>query len=267
MRTHEQTVHDQFDPKAEAYLHSTVHAQGPDLAHAAGLVGRAIPPSGTALDVGCGAGHLSFALASRLERVVAVDPSARMLETVATAAAVRGLQQIETHQAGAESLPFCDSAFDLVGTRFSAHHWRSVESGIHEMRRVLAPRGYLLVIDVLGHEDPLVDTHLQTMELLRDPSHVRNRSACEWRKFLAAAGFEDVQEMQWSLRLDFQSWIERMRTPPLQASTIRELQRSAAREVQEMLAFEADGSFSVRTGLFWARRPAAPPAPARSALG
>jgi hypothetical protein len=121
------------------------------------------------------------------------------------------------------------------------------------MRRVLQPHGRLLLIDVLGHEDPLVDTHLQSMELLRDPSHVRNRSAGEWQSLLGTAGFVDVEYAEWPLRLEFAPWVERMRTPSQRTAMIRTLQNEAPREVQEALAFEADGSFTVRTGLFWAR--------------
>ncbi len=264
MRSHDQKVHDQFDSQAQAYLQSGVHARGPDLSHAESLLrqalsggGKALPVLG-ALDVGCGAGHLSFALASTLgrgaARVVALDPSAAMLATVTQAAAMRGLSRIETCQAGAESLPFDDSSFGWAVTRYSAHHWRHLEAGLREMSRVLVPGGRLLVIDVLGDEDPLVDTHLQTLELLRDPSHVRNRSGSQWQDLLAQAGFRDVEAFQWPLRLEFSSWVERMRTPQARVAVIRELQCSAARDVQEALALEADGSFTVRTGSFWARR-------------
>jgi ubiquinone/menaquinone biosynthesis C-methylase UbiE len=253
MRTHDQSVQDQFDSRAQEYLSSQVHAEGPDLVHAKSVVARAIPAAGQALDVGCGAVHLSFALAPGLSRVVALDPSPNMLATVIKAAAARGLNQIETRQASAESLPFADSSFCLVCTRYSAHHWRRLETALGEMRRVLRPRGYLLVIDVLGHEDPLVDTHLQAMELLRDPSHVRNRSTRQWHSLLHAAGFAEIQHVQFPLRLAFSAWVERMRTPPASVSIIRALQNEAPREVQEALAFEADGSFTVRTGLFWAR--------------
>jgi ubiquinone/menaquinone biosynthesis C-methylase UbiE len=254
MRTHGQSVQDQFDSQAHAYLTSPVHAEGPDLAHAKNLVGHAALGTGHAIDVGCGAGHLSFALAPGLARVVALDPSPSMLATVEKAAAVRGLPNIETRQASAESLPFAGSSFDLACTRYSAHHWTRLESALQEMHRVLRPRGRLLIIDVLGHEEPLVDTHLQSMELLRDPSHVRNRSATEWRSLLEAAGFVDVEHAQWPLRLTFAAWVERMRTSPERTSIIRALQNEAPREVQEALAFEPDGSFAVRTGLFWARR-------------
>ena len=157
MRTHDEAVHDQFDPQARAYLASVVHASGPDLEHARELVTREVSPAGAALDVGCGAGHLSFALAPVLERVVALDPSCGMLGIVAEAALHRGLRRIETREGGAESLPFEDATFDVVATRFSAHHWRFLEAGLTEMYRVLKARGHLLVIDCLGHEDPLVE--------------------------------------------------------------------------------------------------------------
>ncbi len=253
MRTHDQSVQDQFDSRAQAYLTSHVHAQGPDLAQAVSLVKRAVAATGQGLDVGCGAGHLSFALAPSLARMVALDPSPNMLATVERAAIERGLPGIETRLASAESLPFADSSFCLACTRYSAHHWLQMEAALREMRRVLEPRGHLLVIDVLGHENPLVDTHLQSMELLRDPSHVRNRSVGEWHSLLETAGFADIQTVQWPLRLAFGLWTERMRVSPERTSVIRAMQIEAPREVHEALAFESDGSFTVRTGLFWAR--------------
>ena len=62
MTTHQQSVHDQFNPQAQAYLESSVHAKGKDLERARDLIKQAILPTDTGLDVGCGAGHLSYAL-------------------------------------------------------------------------------------------------------------------------------------------------------------------------------------------------------------
>ena len=251
MRTHQQTVQSQFDPRAEAYLTSAVHSAGPDLARAKELVSQSVPATARALDIGCGAGHLGCALAPLVARMVAFDPSPGMLATVAKAAAAKGLNGIETRQGAAESLPFGDHSFHLVCTRFSAHHWTRLEDAVREMSRVLAPAGHVLVIDTLGHEDALVDTFMQSIELLRDPSHVRNRSSREWRSLLRAAGLLELECAAWATRLDFASWTQRMHTPADRVAVIRSLQEGAPREVREALAIEPDGSFTIRTGLFW----------------
>ncbi|MGY4828266.1 class I SAM-dependent methyltransferase [Sphaerotilaceae bacterium SBD11-9] len=252
---HAQSNHAQFDPQAQAYLHSAVHAQGPDLAAAHALAARHLPAAtARVLDVGCGAGHLSFALAPAVNEVVALDPSPSMLATVAQAAAERGLPQVRTVQAGAEALPFGDGHFCMTATRYSAHHWTRLDAALREMHRVTKPGGYLMVIDVLGDDDALVDTHLQAMELLRDPSHARDRSAVEWRSLIAEAGYELIEHTHWPLRLEFASWVARMRTPAASVAMIRALQRGAPQEVHDALAIEPDGSFSARTGLFFARK-------------
>ena len=220
------------------------------------LVSEFVSADARALDLGCGAGHLSFLVASHVASVVALDPSPGMLVTVANSASARGLPQIETQLGSAESLPFPDKAFSLVCTRYSAHHWAQLETAVQQMHRVVKPGGYALVIDVLGDDDVLTDTHLQTWELLRDASHVRNQAAGYWKSQLTSAGFEVLQDFQWPLRLEFGPWVERMRTPSERVSVIRSMQLGAPREVQERLSIESDGSFTVRTGLFWAHKSA-----------
>ena len=254
MRTHEQTVQHQFDPRVEAYLNSVVHSAGPDLEYAKGLVQRTEAHADQALDIGCGAGHLAFALAPYLGRVVALDPAPGMLAAVSSGAAQRGLSQIEVRQGNAESLPFPDGKLPLVCTRYSAHHWTRLETALQEMHRVLAPGGHVLLIDTLGAEDALTDTFLQSTELLRDVSHVRNRSRNEWRSLLHSIGLTELAYREWPTRLDFSSWVARMRTPADRVAVIRGLQEAAPREVRESLAIEADGSFTLRTGLFWLRK-------------
>src|SRR5580658_10768320 len=114
-----------FGSNAESYLTSEVHAKGADLERLS-AVARQLA-SQRALDLGCGAGHASFALArGGARRVTAYDPSADMLAVVATEAARHGLDAIDTHIGVAEALPFESNTFDCVVTRFSAHHWADV---------------------------------------------------------------------------------------------------------------------------------------------
>jgi ubiquinone/menaquinone biosynthesis C-methylase UbiE len=75
----------QFGARAASYLSSAVHSKGADLDRLTALVSGSRPES--VLDVGCGAGHASYAAAAgQAQRVVAYDPSADMLSVVAVEA-------------------------------------------------------------------------------------------------------------------------------------------------------------------------------------
>jgi ubiquinone/menaquinone biosynthesis C-methylase UbiE len=247
-------VEAQFGPRAEAYLQSPVHAQGDDLtAFAAMLTGR----SGAArlLDLGCGGGHMAFAAAPHVGEVVAYDLSSEMLAVVGRAAAERGFRNIVTEQGGAESLPFADGSFDWVASRFSAHHWSDWTAGLREAFRVLKPGGRGVFIDVISPGVPALDTYLQSVEVLRDTSHVRDYARAEWEAALAAAGFLTTASRTHRLRMEFASWLLRMRTPPELATAIRLLQAAMAQSVRRHFAIEADGSFIIDVATFEVARP------------
>ena len=92
-----------------------------------------------ALDMGSGGGHVAYLMARHANAVAAVDLSAEMLAAVAETAKSKGLANIETHRASVERLPFADGSFDLVVSRYSAHHWHDFEGGLREARRVARP--------------------------------------------------------------------------------------------------------------------------------
>ena len=244
-KSQETVVTGQFGPRAAAYVTSAVHSQGPDLEELAALVsghGQA-----RVLDLGCGGGHVGFHAAPHVREVVCYDLSDDMLQAVAGEASRRGLANIETRQGEAETLPFADASFDFVLSRFSAHHWRDVPAGLREARRVLKAGGEAAFVDAVSPGAPLLDTYLQAIELLRDPSHVRDYSIEEWIGMAEDAGFAARLQARRRLRLDFASWIRRMATPDVQVHAIRALQVAMASEVSRHFEIEADGSFTIDT--------------------
>jgi ubiquinone/menaquinone biosynthesis C-methylase UbiE len=247
-RTHEALVGQQFGSRAAAYLTSAVHAQGTDLDALVALAdGRA---DARLLDLGCGAGHVSFRVAPKVREVIAYDLSSDMLGVVARAAADRGFANITTRQGMAEHLPFQDASFDIVLSRYSAHHWQDFEAGLREVARVLRPGGTAGFVDAITPGTPLLDTYLQATELLRDPSHVRDYSRAEWEAALARAGLQPGTVSAHHIRLEFAVWVERMRTPQVNVDAIRSLQAAMSDTVTRHYEIAPDGSFTLGVGLF-----------------
>ncbi|WP_059410633.1 class I SAM-dependent methyltransferase [Cupriavidus basilensis] len=242
----------QFGATASAYLTSAVHAQGADLQQLAQALSGI--PNARVLDLGCGAGHASFAAAKVAAEVTAYDLSAEMLAVVDAAARDKGLGNIVTRQGAAEVLPFADAGFDAVISRMSAHHWRNVPAALAEMRRVLKPGGKVVLIDIAGSEDPLLDTWLQSVELLRDPSHIRDYTGRAWLAMLAAAGFTASVSPVWRIELEFATWVQRMRTPEVAVAAIRHLWQLAPAEVRDHYLVQADGSFALEAVMVTAAR-------------
>ncbi|HWE72988.1 MAG TPA: class I SAM-dependent methyltransferase [Stellaceae bacterium] len=252
-KTLEALVNTQFGAQAGAYLTSTVHGQGPDLEALGALVAE--KSDARVLDLGCGGGHVSFAVAKHVREVVAYDLSAEMLAVVAKAARERGLGNLSTQQGIAEKLPFADAGFEYVFSRWSAHHWRDLELGVREAARVLKPGGRAVFIDTVAPGQPLLDTFLQTVELLRDPSHVRDYSRAEWLATIGRAGLNAGEASERRVRLDIKSWLERMRTPPVQGDAIRALEAVMSESVTRHFDIEADGSFTIDTLTVVATKP------------
>jgi SAM-dependent methyltransferase len=250
-RSHEALVGDQFGARAGAYLTSVVHATGDDLARLAEIARER--PQARVLDLGCGGGHVVFAVAPHVREIVAYDLSPEMLDVVARAARERGLANVKTQHGMAERLPFADASFDTVMSRYSAHHWRDFQAGLVEAARVLKPGGVAAFVDSVSPGTPLPDTFLQAIELLRDPSHVRSYARAEWEAALARAGLAVTATRRHRVRLVFKTWVERMATPTVQVDAIRALQGAMSEEVRRHFETEPDGSFTIDVAAFEAK--------------
>jgi 2-polyprenyl-6-hydroxyphenyl methylase/3-demethylubiquinone-9 3-methyltransferase len=94
------------------------------------------------LDLGCGGGLFSEALARRGCRVVGVDPSAASLEVARSHAEGDGLE-IDYRCGSGEGIPAEDACFELVCCCDVLEHVDDLEATVAECARVLAPGGVL----------------------------------------------------------------------------------------------------------------------------
>ncbi len=243
----------QFGAVAANYASSFTHAQGPDLDR---LVERAsaLAPL-TMLDAGCGAGHTALALAALGIRTTALDLTPEMLDQGRALACERGLE-IRFDLGDVEELPYPDASFDAVSSRLAAHHFPNPRRAVSEFLRVLRPGGTFLLSDVVSYQEPLADTFLQTMELLRDPSHVRDHRIDEWTRMIEEAGGRAALVGCWPLLQGFDSWVERMQTPEPEVVVLRRMFETASAEARSALELGegTERGFTLTVALIEAQR-------------
>ncbi len=247
------SIQHQFGTAASNYTTSNVHAKGEDLAKMlefAQLTGEEI-----VLDAGSGAGHVSFTFAPHVQEVTALDLTDAMLEQVSQNAQQRGFSNIKTQQGDIEKIPFPDATFDRVVSRYCAHHFPNPQQAVNEIIRVLKPNGILVLSDVVGFDDPTSDTFLQTIELLRDPSHVRDYTKNQWLQFFRTSGVHAEIAFPFEIALEFQPWIQRINTPETLVKALEYLFTNAPSEMKSIFKIQPDLTFTIPCAVFAVRKP------------
>lgn len=99
------------------------------------------------LDMSAGTGDLTLEL-SKLhpEKLVAADPSEKMLE-IAKLKLSKSCVMAELVKCNAEMAPFATNAFDLITCSFGVRNFASLEKGLKEMHRILAPGGHFVILE------------------------------------------------------------------------------------------------------------------------
>ena len=132
-------------------------------------------------DLGCGAGHISDALAPCVRRVIAVDESGPML--AAAGERLKRHRNVELREGTVEALPIDNAALDAAVLFLVAHFITEPVKALREIRRTLKPGGKLLVVDLMAH---------QHVEYVAQLGHV-------WQ------GFDDEQVKGWLSDAGFKS--------------------------------------------------------------
>jgi ubiquinone/menaquinone biosynthesis C-methylase UbiE len=103
----------------------------------------------TVADIGCGPGTVARRAGRLGASVVGIDPAPVML-LLARFLTRRSSRGVRYAEGSAEALPLPDSSVSVAWSIASVHHWRDVDAGLRETRRVLRPGGRLVAIERLS---------------------------------------------------------------------------------------------------------------------
>ena len=141
-----------------------------------------VGPGYLAADIGAGTGFMTEGLVAAGARVIAVDPSGRMLDELRRK--FGRVTDVETRLLEAERLPIDDRCLDGVFANMVLHHTEAPCEAILEMRRVLRPGGRLVITDLDKHE----------FRFLQEEHHDRWMGfyRSDIRYWLMSAGFSNI---------------------------------------------------------------------------
>jgi ubiquinone/menaquinone biosynthesis C-methylase UbiE len=166
------------------------------------------------LDVGCGTGSLTLALAraAELSEIAAIDYSPVFVEEAMRRTADT---RIKVRQADACALPFEGGTFDRALALLVLHFVPDAGKAVTEMRRVVRPGGVVAaaVWDHLGGM-PGMRMMVDTVAALGEPGRQLRARYCfqpmmqpgEMKQAFVEQGLVDVTEVQLMIRMDYLSF-------------------------------------------------------------
>jgi 2-polyprenyl-3-methyl-5-hydroxy-6-metoxy-1,4-benzoquinol methylase len=209
---HDKVTREEFTRQSRAMQEAKIFTD----AEVIGRISAAVLRNGgkiRVLDVGCGPGILSVALASLVEEVVGLDLTPEMIVQAKMRSEELNLKNIRFEVGRVEELLFFDGYFDVVVTRLMLHHLLSPTKAMEEMARVIKKGGLLVLADIVTSEKRAEAELHNALEILRDPSHIRALPESELDRLLNSGGLKAIAKGGWVDEREFVEWIKITNAP------------------------------------------------------
>jgi SAM-dependent methyltransferase len=222
---HLKRITDEFTRQAQTFATWAEKVDADVGARFGGALGDAA--RGRVIDIACGPGVVTAALAPNAASVVAFDATDEMLAKARARCATAGVTNVEFKSGDAEHLPFADAQFDGAVTRAAVHHFAEPQNAFNEMFRVLRPGGVAVIADCISSENGDESRLHNAIERLRDPSHVRMLPASVLETAARQAGFGNLEAASWDMDRELEEWLAIV-SDPVRSDPVRIVVRALA---------------------------------------
>jgi ubiquinone/menaquinone biosynthesis C-methylase UbiE len=106
-----------------------------------------LKPSYVVADLGCGSGYFTVPISRKVKKVYGIDVQEEMLEFLEQKIREQKIVNIETLLSKEDMIPLQDESVDLVLSVNTLHEFRDKETTISEIKRVLKPKGHVVIVD------------------------------------------------------------------------------------------------------------------------
>ena len=184
---HNQTIVKQLTLQAKPFSELPGHSQSMQMLIDLSGVSR----KDDVLDVACGPGIVACEFSKYPNRVSGIDITPQMISQAMERQNKNSLINIDWKVGDVTDLPYNDTMFSIVLTRYSFHHFLHPKSVLNEMIRVCKPGGTVMVIDVV--QPPEKAEKYDRLEIIRDPSHVHALSTVEMGELFNQSGLIEMK--------------------------------------------------------------------------
>jgi ubiquinone/menaquinone biosynthesis C-methylase UbiE len=195
---HNKTIIEQFSLQAIPFAELSGHSDSMQMLIQLSEVSTA----DNVLDIACGPGIVACEFAEYADHVTGIDITPKMIEQAEKRQQEKKLTNLSWKIGDVLPLPFPDSYFSLVITRYSFHHFLDPLAVMLEMVRVCKPSGKVMIVDAVLPPEK-VDAY-NRMEKLRDPSHTKALSFNEMAKVIDASGLNNIRTARYKVEMELE---------------------------------------------------------------
>jgi ubiquinone/menaquinone biosynthesis C-methylase UbiE len=240
---HNRLVVEQFTHQAKPFAEDPIHFVEESLRSLVKLSG--VTASDEALDVACGTGIVSCALAKAARAVTGIDLVPAMLDEARKLQQREGLTNVRWELGDVAKLPFEENSFDAVVTRYTFHHFSEPVKVIEEMARVCRPGKCVVVADVTP--DASKRARFDEMEKLRDASHNSALTLDELKALGTGVGLRFEKNDYYDLDTAVESLLAASHSAPPEQAKVREMiRKDLATDRIGVKAYSEDGELRFR---------------------